>query len=190
MGNETRDTWTRSQLTIRRSLPLTARRRVALTGTEKKASARFAQLTKVVSPPRSFSITDVGCGYGALFDYLERTFADFHYCGIDVSADMIAAARARIGSRGSVGLGIAAVPPAATDYAVASGIFNVCAEQDKAEWRAYMNATLADLHRCGRRGFAFNCLTSYSDADKMQPISITRTLAIYSISASGNFLRT
>ena len=52
------------------------------------------------------------------------------------------------------------------DYTIASGIFNVKLDASEEDWRAYMFRTIADLASLGTRGFAFNALTSYSDADK------------------------
>jgi len=60
------------------------------------------------------------------------------------------------------------VPPEPADYTVASGIFNVRLDRPDDQWRAYLHDTLDVLDRSSRRGFAFNCLTSYSDADKMR----------------------
>jgi hypothetical protein len=59
-------------------------------------------------------------------------------------------------------------PDGVADYGVASGIFNVRLGRSDAEWRAYVEATLDALDRTSRLGFAFNCLTSYSDAEKMR----------------------
>ena len=56
--------------------------------------------------------------------------------------------------------------PRKADYAVASGIFNVRPGIPIAQWEAHIAATLDLLHASTTRGFAFNCLTSYSDADK------------------------
>jgi hypothetical protein len=56
-----------------------------------------------------------------------------------------------------------------TDFTVASGIFNVRLDVPDDEWRAYIEATLETLAGLSLRGFAFNMLTSYSDADKMRP---------------------
>jgi hypothetical protein len=42
-------------------------------------------------------------------------------------------------------------------------------ERGADEWRDYMLATIADLAALGRRGFAFNALTAYSDADRQRP---------------------
>jgi putative ABC transport system permease protein len=38
-----------------------------------------------------------------------------------------------------------------------------------ADWRAYVNETIDRLAELSLRGFAFNCLTSYADADRMRP---------------------
>jgi hypothetical protein len=56
-----------------------------------------------------------------------------------------------------------------TDFTVASGIFNVRLDVLDEEWRAYVETTLEKLAGLSRGGFAFNMLTSYSDADKMRP---------------------
>ena len=56
-----------------------------------------------------------------------------------------------------------------TDFTVASGIFNVRLDVPDDGWRAYIEATLETLASLSLRGFAFNMLTSYSDADKMRP---------------------
>ena len=52
------------------------------------------------------------------------------------------------------------------DYGLASGIFNVRLGRSDAEWFDYLQATLDVLDRTSSLGFAFNCLTSYSDEDK------------------------
>ena len=55
------------------------------------------------------------------------------------------------------------------DYTVASGIFNVKLDVSEEDWREYVVRTVETLARFSRRGFAFNMLTSYSDADRMRP---------------------
>jgi hypothetical protein len=63
---------------------------------------------------------------------------------------------------------VTATPPRISDYSVASGIFNVRLGRSDAEWRDYLEATLDTLDRSSLKGFSFNCLTSYSDAEKMK----------------------
>jgi SAM-dependent methyltransferase len=130
---------------------------------------RFEQLAKVIKPPHGFSLHDLGCGYGAFCEYLEARFQNFHYHGHDVSADMVQAARRRLGSRPRVSLSHDARLAAPADYAITSGIFNVRLRRSDAEWRAHMESTLDMLHEASRQGFSFNCLTIYSDQDRMRP---------------------
>lgn len=129
---------------------------------------RFEQLCRVVECSTGFSLNDLGCGYGALCEYLAGQYRDFAYNGIDVSADMISAANARYAGDASVRFLCASEPDQVADYGVASGIFNVRMAHSEAEWLGYIESVLETLDRTSRRGFAFNCLTSYSDADRMR----------------------
>lgn len=129
---------------------------------------RFIQLMRVLNDDQAFSVTDVGCGYGALFDFLRERYQDFSYLGTDVSPEMLDAARSRLRDHVNVRFADASRTHEQTDYSVASGIFNVRLGHDDDAWKSYLVATLDDMSRCSRRGFAFNCLTSYSDADRMQ----------------------
>ena len=88
------------------------------------------------------------------------------YTGCDISADMIAAARSRHTTSDLVRFVVGSEPPALADYCVASGIFNVRLERSDAEWRDYMAETIDVLDHSSVHGFAFNCLTSYSDAER------------------------
>jgi hypothetical protein len=90
------------------------------------------------------------------------------YTGCDVSNDMIEAANARYANQANAHFVMASEPPDMADYGVASGIFNVRLGRSDAEWQQYLETTLDVLHNTSRHGFAFNCLTSYSDADKMR----------------------
>lgn len=129
---------------------------------------RFLQLSRVLDPEASFSIADVGCGYGALLDFLRERFQDFRYVGLDISETMIETAR-KLHEGKAQGTFIAGTEPAEhVDFSVASGIFNVRLGTDEAAWKTYIENTLERMHQFSTRGFAFNCLTSYSDADRMR----------------------
>ncbi|MGO4303086.1 class I SAM-dependent methyltransferase [Cupriavidus sp. RAF12] len=138
---------------------------------EASQALRFQQLCRVIEDQGSsgFSINDLGCGYGALYEYLHRDFADVSYLGIDVSAEMIGAARERFDGNAQARFLVANAPDAIADYGVASGIFNVRMGRSDEDWARYLESTLDVLDGTSRLGFAFNCLTSYSDADKMRP---------------------
>lgn len=136
---------------------------------------RFAQLLRVISPSTTsqqrVTLLDYGCGYGALVDTLIETGVAVDYLGYDIAAEMVARARdlhenlpAQITARFVSDAN--ALPQC--DYAVASGIFNVKLEHNDLDWRDYVLATVDNLAALGQRGFAFNMLTSYSDADRMR----------------------
>jgi SAM-dependent methyltransferase len=135
---------------------------------EESQTLRFAQLAKVIQPAKEFSLNDLGCGYGALFDYLNAVSQDFVYSGCDVSGDMINAAKIRYANNPNAHFVVASEPPEKADYGIASGIFNVRLGRSDVEWQKYLETTLDILNNSSYQGFAFNCLTSYSDADKMK----------------------
>lgn len=135
---------------------------------EEGQTLRFEQLCKVITPSANFSLNDLGCGYGALYDFLIKKHEEFSYLGVDVSESMIQAANQRYQGKTKARFVHSSEPDVIADYGIASGIFNVRLGQSDTEWRAYLEATLDVLDRTSRVGFAFNCLTSYSDSEKMR----------------------
>lgn len=134
---------------------------------EESQMVRFAQLCKIIDPKTpNFSLNDLGCGYGALLDYLRDQYATCTYLGVDVSKEMITVAEQRRAAADRSRFITAAEPDEVADYGLASGIFNVRLGRSDAEWFDYLQATLDVLDRTSSLGFAFNCLTSYSDEDK------------------------
>lgn len=133
---------------------------------EQGQALRFEQLCKIINGPQAFSISDLGCGYGALVDYLRNRNQAFSYLGVDVSEEMVHAAKQRYMGAPETRFISASEPDSMADYSVASGIFNVRLGRLDTEWLTYLENTLDVLDRTSRLGFAFNCLTSYSDEDK------------------------
>lgn len=127
---------------------------------------RFEQLARLLDRSRRFTLNDYGCGYGALVGYLRASGFDFAYRGFDASEAMVRRARELHGDAPDVAwtTGPGALEPA--DYTVASGVFNVRLDTAEEEWRAYVLDGIATLARLSRRGFAFNLLTKYSDAER------------------------
>lgn len=134
---------------------------------EESQQIRFAQLCKVIgSNSSNFSLNDLGCGYGALLDYLREKHDNFSYTGVDVCEEMIKVAEQRYAGAEQARFINLAEPDKAADYGLASGIFNVRLGRTDDEWFDYLQETLDVLDRTSRRGFSFNCLTTYSDEDK------------------------
>lgn len=135
-------------------------------GSEPQA-LRFEQLVKVIDPSHPFSVIDYGCGYGAMFDFLNRKGWQFEYYGIDLLEKMVLAGReahrefpnARFTTdQGEVPL---------ADYVLAGAIFNIKLEESYEDWQSLTCETLKRMDSLCSKGFAFNMLTKYSDADRM-----------------------
>ena len=134
---------------------------------EGSQNVRFEQLCKVIDLESPyFSLADLGCGYGALLEYLQDRHVSWTYLGVDISQEMIEAAERRHTATGQARFIAAAEPDQVADYCLASGIFNVRLGRSDADWLDYLQDTLDVLDRTSRLGFAFNCLTSYSDEGK------------------------
>jgi SAM-dependent methyltransferase len=134
---------------------------------EPAQATRFEQLAKIIRHDTGFSLNDLGCGYGALLDYLRPRHGAFDYTGYDVSDAMIEAASARHAGDDRARFVLSSeLQPA--DYSIASGIFSLRVGRTDEEWLAYVESVLDGLDRNSRHGFAFNSLTIYSDAEKMR----------------------
>jgi SAM-dependent methyltransferase len=129
---------------------------------------RFEQMSKIIDQPADFSLNDLGCGYGGLYDYLCLHYSAFAYNGVDVSGDMIRAAQSRYSNVRNARFAMAAEPWKIAHYGVASGIFNVRLAHNDIQWQEHVSNTLDILNHTSSKGFSFNCLTSYSDSDKKQ----------------------
>ena len=125
---------------------------------------RFERLARVIDAGGDFAVNDWGCGYGAMFGYLDRAFGSrlASYSGYDISQEMLDAARRQYGaSRTNFVLGSEVTEEA--DYTFVSGTFNVKMRASDADWDAYIKRHLEAMFAKSRRGLAFNLLTSYVD---------------------------
>jgi SAM-dependent methyltransferase len=129
---------------------------------------RFQQLSKIITRPSHFSIFDLGCGYGAYFEFLKGHYQSFQYYGKDISVEMIEAAKIKYISEQNSDFSVGCEIDSKTNFAVASGVFNVMLDHTEAAWENYCLASLDHLHQKTTEGFAFNCLTKYSDQEYMK----------------------
>ena len=142
---------------------------------QKSQYLRFMAISKLFSEEEmSFSIADLGCGYGAFYDYLvEVNPGNVDYYGYDIAKEMIEQA-AKLHSAATcfdaefITLQEDMTNLKEVDYFVASGIFNVKLNFEPQEWLDYILAMLKVMNTYSRKGFAFNLLTSYSDLDRQQ----------------------
>jgi len=130
---------------------------------------RFVQLLKLTDRSQPFTINDYGCGYGALADYLKDEGYAFQYCGFDISPKMLAKANERHVGMQKVAFVGKEQDLSKADFTVASGVFNVKLQASSTEWESYVLRTLETISSLSKRGFAFNVLTKYSDAELRRP---------------------
>ena len=134
---------------------------------EEGQKIRFEVLARVLEGDGGpFTINDLGCGYGAFFDYLASRLGNrlARFAGTDIAPGMIARAKERIADPRAVFVrGLAAGEDA--DYSFASGTFNMCLQAKPAEWIDYVETSLVHLYGRSRRALAFNMLNG---ADKMR----------------------
>jgi hypothetical protein len=130
---------------------------------------RFQQLLRVCDPSGPFILADYGCGYGALCDYVREARLDCEYRGYDISTAMIVAARAGHVNDARATFSEHESSLAGADYVVASGVFNLKLQTSGDTWESYMLGALDGLAALSVRGFAFNCLSRYSDPERMRP---------------------
>ena len=138
---------------------------------------RFVQLLKVCDFSRPFSLNDVGCGYGALLQYLDDRHATtgIDYLGIDLSAAMIRRARRRWAGRGDAHFMLGHASPRVADFTVASGVFNVKLDCRIDLWRQLTAQALTNMRDTSRRGFAVNFMTFRPHHEATHP-GLFRTL--------------
>ena len=133
---------------------------------EESQLLRFEQLLKIVDAEPGFKLLDFGCGYGSLFELMQRRFPGCNYTGFDISQEMIDVAKNKF--RNSAEWTQSLPTNSSFDYVIASGIFNVKLETDNDEWLNYILDTLETINRISTKGFSFNALTKYSDAEYMR----------------------
>src|SRR6056297_248089 len=128
---------------------------------------RFSQLLKVCEDSEKLILNELGCGYGALVEYLEKHGLPYFYYGYDLSDKMIEHAE-NIHSANEHARFFIGDEMKRADYTVASGLFNVKSNTDDNLWTAYILDTLGKMNVPSDKGFAFNMLTKYSDAEYMR----------------------
>jgi SAM-dependent methyltransferase len=131
--------------------------------------ARFFQLLKVIDARQKYSLLDFGCGYGGMYDYLVRLGHDVHYVGYDIAEPMIVKGRELHPNNPDCWFTRDLEEVPILDYAVVSGTFNMKLDADSNSWTQIILEALNQTNAHASKGFAFNMLTRYSDAERMRP---------------------
>jgi hypothetical protein len=128
---------------------------------------RFEQLAKVIDSSQPFTLIDYGSGYGAMFDFLHRKGWRFEYYGIDLIEKMVLAGREAHKNFPNARFTSNERDVPTVDYLLAGAIFNIKLNESYENWQNFTCETLKRMDAHCTKGFAFNMLTKYSDADRM-----------------------
>ena len=135
--------------------------------TQESQDIRYDQLLKVITSSSGFSVLDYGTGYGGLLDYMEsKGYENFDFTGFDISDEMLAKAKENHNSSKATWVN-ELTPEMMCDFVVASGVLNVKLSHSTQDWKSYVFDTINKFDLRSKKGFAFNVLTKYSDADRM-----------------------
>ncbi|MDB2390751.1 class I SAM-dependent methyltransferase [Alphaproteobacteria bacterium] len=109
--------------------------------------------------PKSLSIADIGCGYGAMLDFIhaQPQFSHLAYTGLDINPAMIAACQDNFPNEAHL-FSVGKKPVAIVDFSVFSGTFNLCHIDDTKRWEAYIFSCLDACWQNSRIGMALNLL--------------------------------
>lgn len=128
---------------------------------------RFEQLVKVINFSQPFTVIDYGSGYGAMFDFLYKKGWQFEYYGIDLIEKMVIVGREQHKSFSNAHFATDESEVQVADYLLAGAIFNIKLDASYQDWQEFVCETLKRMNTLCSKGFAFNMLTKYSDADRM-----------------------
>lgn len=128
---------------------------------------RFEQLVRVIDPSRPFTVIDYGSGYGAMFDFLQKKGWQFEYHGVDLIEEMVLAGRAAHKDFPNAYFTTTESELPRADYLLAGAIFNIKLDASYEDWQDFVVTTLRRMNTMCLKGFSFNMLTRYSDADRM-----------------------
>jgi SAM-dependent methyltransferase len=135
---------------------------------DERQQERFRQLTSCIDRRGDFSVLDVGCGYGALFDHIAQDGRNFTYMGTDVAPQMIEQARLLHPDISACAFVTTSIPESSFDYVFASGIFNVVRAPSEGAWEEYTFQTMRQMFSRTRKVMACNFLTAYCDPERKE----------------------
>jgi SAM-dependent methyltransferase len=125
---------------------------------------RFEKLFQGVDLTTVRSLNDLGCGYGAVLDYLSLSGKYLeNYFAYDISQDMLDSIDIQRYKQTNIKKFLGSGLSAPADFSIASGIFNVRFSETEELWLNYTKKMLCNLNENSLQGFSFNLLSTYVD---------------------------
>ena len=118
-------------------------------------------LDKILQNAKSdeFSIADIGCGYGRLYEIIRERKLDgkVQYHGFDINQKIISFCKNNIDFE-NIKFSISALPLNETDYVVMSGTYNLTPTNNIPLWEDYIIKNLTRNWKLVQKAMIFNCL--------------------------------
>ena len=118
-------------------------------------------LDKILQNSKSdeFSIADIGCGYGRLYEIIRERKLDgkVQYHGFDINQKIISFCKNNINFE-NIKFSISAFPLNKTDYVVMSGTYNLTPTNNISLWEDYIIKNLTSNWKLVQKAMIFNCL--------------------------------
>ena len=118
-------------------------------------------LDKILQNSKSdeFSIADIGCGYGRLYEIIRERKLDrkVQYHGFDINEKLINFCKNN-GDFKNVQFSINSFPFKITDYVVMSGTYNLTPTNNISLWEDYIIKNLTSNWKLVKKAMIFNCL--------------------------------
>ena len=112
-----------------------------------------------ISQRNDFSISDVGCGYGRLYEIIRDRNLDgkVEYQGFDINQKLINFCKNNKDFK-NVKFAISTFPINKTDYIVMSGTYNLAPTNNISLWEDYIIKNLKNNWKFVKKAMIFNCL--------------------------------
>ena len=106
-----------------------------------------------------FSIADIGCGYGRLYEIMKERNLDnkFQYYGFDINQNLIKFCKNNKYFE-NVEFAVNTCPSRKTDYVVMSGTYNLTPTNNISLWEDYIIKNLTSNWKLVEKAMIFNCL--------------------------------
>jgi len=118
-------------------------------------------LDKILQNAKSdeFSIADIGCGYGRLYEIIRERKLDgkVQYHGFDINQKIISFCKNNMDFE-NIKFSISAFPVNETDYVVMSGTYNLSPTNNISLWEDYIIKNLTSNWKLVQKAMIFNCL--------------------------------
>ena len=118
-------------------------------------------LDKILQNTKSdeFSIADIGCGYGRLYEIIRERKLDekVQYQGFDINQKLISFCKNNKDFE-NIKFSVSAFPFNKTDYVVMSGTYNLTPTNNISLWEDYIIKNLTSNWKLVQKAMIFNCL--------------------------------